>query len=70
MGEKIKKYKELLDEVLLLLMKSARVIENGDIDLRIDLTMRELRQMIERLRRLKDGENLMYEPIKQEEPKI
>lgn len=70
MGEKIKKYKELLDEVLLSLMKTARVIENGDIDLRIDLTMRELRQMIERLRRLKDGESLTYEPIKQEEPKI
>ena len=52
------------------LMETARVIENGDIDLRIDLTMRELRQMIERLRRLKDGENLTYEPIKQEEPKI
>ena len=70
MGEKIKKYKELLDEMLLSLMKPARVIENGDIDLRIELTMRELRQMIERLRRLKDGESLRYEPIKQEEPKI
>ena len=69
MGEKIKKYKELLDEMQLL-METARVIENGDIDLRIDLTMRDLRQMIERLRRLKDGENLTYEPIKQEEPKI
>ena len=69
MGEKIKKYKELLDEMQSL-MESARVIENGDIDLRIDLTMRELRQMIERLRRLKDGESLRYEPIKQEEPKI
>ena len=69
MGEKIKKYKELLDEMQLL-METARVIENGDIDLRIDLTMRDLRQMIERLRRLKDGESLTYEPIKQEEPKI
>ena len=69
MGEKIKKYKELLDEMQLL-METARVIENGDIDLRIDLAMRELRQMIERLRRLKDGESLTYEPIKQEEPKI
>lgn len=69
MGEKIDKYVALLDEMQQL-METARVIENGDIDLRIDLTMRELRQMIERLRRLKDGENLTYEPIKQEEPKI
>ena len=69
MGEKIKKYKELLDEMQPL-METARVIENGDIDLRIDLTMRELRQMVERLRRLKDGDGLTYEPVKQEEPKI
>lgn len=69
MGEKIDKYAALLDEMQQL-METARVVENGDIDLRIDLTIRELRQMIERLRRLKDGENLTYEPIKQEEPKI
>lgn len=69
MGEKIKKYKELLDEMQQL-METARVIENGDIDVQIGQTMRECRQMVERLRRLKDGDGLTYEPVKQEEPKI
>lgn len=68
MGEKIDKYVALLEECQQML-ESAKKIED-DIDVAIGQTMRELRQMIERLRRLKGGENLMYEPIKQEEPKI
>lgn len=68
MDEKLKKYKELLEEMQQTL-EAAKNVE-GDIDVEIDQTMRELRQMVERMRRLKDGENLTYEPVKQEEPKI
>ncbi len=67
MDEKIKKYLELLEE-LQTTLENAKKIEY-DIDVQIGQTMRECRQMIERLRRLKDGE-MTYEPVKQEEPKI
>lgn len=68
MDDKIKKYLELLEE-LQATLENAKKIED-DIDVAIGQTMRECRQMVERLRRLKDGENLTYEPLKQEEPKI
>ena len=68
MDEKIKKYLELLEE-LQATLGNAKKIED-DIDVAIGQTMRECRQMVERLRRLKDGESLTYEPVKQEEPKI
>ena len=68
MDDKTKKYLELLEE-LQATLENAKKIED-DIDVAIGQTMRECRQMIERLRRLKDGESLTYEPIKQEEPKI
>ncbi len=68
MGEKIKKYLELLEE-LQATLENAKKIED-DIDVAIGQTMRECRQMVERLRRLKDGDGLTYEPLKQEEPKI
>ncbi len=68
MDDKTKKYLELLEE-LQATLENAKKIED-DIDVAIGQTMRECRQMVERLRRLKDGENLTYEPIKQEEPKI
>lgn len=68
MGEKIDKYVALLEE-LQAMLENAKKIEN-DIDVAIGQTMRECRQMVERLRRLKDGDGLTYEPIKQEEPKI
>ena len=68
MDDKTKKYLELLEEFQATL-ENAKKIED-DIDVAIGQTMRECRQMVERLRRLKDGENLTYEPIKQEEPKI
>ena len=69
MDDKTKKYLELLEEFQATL-EAAKKIEDADLYVQIAQTMRELRQMIERLRRLKDGENLTYEPIKQEEPKI
>lgn len=69
MDEKIKKYVALLEEYQRTL-EDAKKIEEAGIDVQIAQTMRELRQMIERLRRLKDGESLIYEPVKQEEPKI
>lgn len=69
MDDKTKKYVELLEE-LQATLENAKKIEEGDIDVQIGQTMRELRQMIERLRRLKDGDGLTYEPVKQEEPKI
>lgn len=68
MGKKTKKYKELLEELQKTIEDEKNNQEDG-IDIRIGRTMRELRQMIERLRRLKDNE-LVYEPVKQEEPKI
>ena len=68
MDEKTKKYLELLEE-LQATLENAKKIED-DIDVAIGQTMRECRQMVERLRRLKDGDGLTYEPIKQEEPKI
>ena len=68
MGEKIDKYVALLEE-LQAMLENAKKIEN-DIDVAIGQTMRECRQMVERLRRLKDGDGLTYEPIKQEEQKI
>lgn len=68
MDEKIKKYLELLEE-LQTTLENAKKIED-DIDVQIGQTMRECRQMVERLRRLKDGDGLTYEPVKQEEPKI
>ncbi len=69
MGEKIDKYVALLEEFQATL-EAAKKIEDADLYVQIAQTMRELRQMYERLRRLKDGENLTYEPVKQEEPKI
>lgn len=69
MDDKTKKYLELLEE-LQATLETAKKNEDADLYVLIAQTMRELRQMIERLRRLKDGENLTYEPIKQEEPKI
>ena len=68
MDDKIKKYLELLEE-LQATLENAKKIED-DIDVAIGQTMRECRQMVERLRRLKDGDGLTYEPVKQEEPKI
>lgn len=68
MDEKNKKYLELLEE-LQATLENAKKIED-DIDVAIGQTMRECRQMVERLRRLKDGDGLTYEPVKQEEPKI
>lgn len=69
MDDKTKKYLELLEEFQATL-EVAKKIEDADLYVQIAQTMRELRQMYERLRRLKDGENLTYEPVKQEEPKI
>lgn len=69
MGEKIDKYVALLEECQQTL-EAAKKIEDAGLYVQIAQTMRELRQMYERLRRLKDGESLTYEPIKQEEPKI
>ena len=68
MGEKIDKYVALLEE-LQATLENAKKIED-DIDVAIGQTMRECRHMVERLRSLKDGDGLTYEPVKQEEPKI
>ena len=69
MDDKTKKYLELLEEFQATL-ENAKKIEEGDIDVQIGQTMRECRQMVERLRRLKDGESLIYENLPKEEPKI
>ncbi len=68
MDDKTKKYLELLEELQATLENAKKI--KDDIDVAIGQTMRECRQMVERLRRLKDGDGLTYEPLKQEEPKI
>lgn len=68
MDEKTKKYKDLLEELQKTVEDEKNNQEDG-IDLRIGQTMRELRQMIERLRRLKDNE-LIYEPVGEQPPAI
>jgi hypothetical protein len=64
-----------------LLLELSRTVANGlvfeveDIDVEADGMMRELRQMIERIRRVRDSEpppmpEMVYEPTGKEEPTI
>ena len=77
MDEKKKKalqYHELLLE-LSRTVAQGLVFEAEDIDVEADGMMRELRQMIERIRRVRDSEpppmpEMVYEPTGKEEPKI
>ena len=77
MDEKKKKalqYHELLLE-LSRTVAQGLVFEAEDIDVEADGMMRELRQMIERIRRVRDSEpppmpEMVYEPTEKEEPKI
>lgn len=68
MADKLKKYKELMTEL------SGTVAQglafDGDcVEVEVSQMISELRQMIERLRRINDGE-LTYEPTGKEEPTI
>jgi hypothetical protein len=77
MDEKKKKalqYHELLLE-LSRTVAQGLVFEAEDIDVEADGMMRELRQMIERIRRVRDSEpppmpEMVYEPTEKEEPAI
>ena len=77
MDEKKKKalqYHELLLE-LSRTVAQGLVFEAADIDVEADGMMRELRQMIERIRRVRDSEpppvpEMVYEPTGKEEPTI
>lgn len=77
MDEKKKKalqYHELLLE-LSRTVANGLVFEAEDIDVEADGMMRELRQMIERIRRVRDSEpppmpEMVYEPTGKEEPTI
>jgi hypothetical protein len=77
MDEKKKKalqYHELLLE-LSRTVAQGLVFEAEDIDVEADGMMRELRQMIERIRRVRDSETppmpeMVYEPTGKEEPTI
>lgn len=77
MDEKKKKalqYHELLLE-LSRTVAQGLVFEAEDIDVETDGMMRELRQMIERIRRVRDSEpppmpEMVYEPTGKEEPTI
>lgn len=77
MDEKKKKalqYHELLLE-LSRTVAQGLVFEAEDIDVEADGMMRELRQMIERIRRVRDSEpppmpEMVYEPTGKEEPTI
>lgn len=69
MDEKIKKYHELLNE-LDKMVADAMLFQGQDIDVEIETMMRNLRQYIDRFRRVKDGESLTYEDLPKEEPKI
>ena len=70
MNEKTRKYMELLEELVTLVGEEKKTGRDDDIDLRITQMTRELRQMIERMRRIKDGDGLTYEPVAQEAPRI
>lgn len=69
MDEKIKKYHELLNE-LDKMVADAMLFQGQDVDVEIEAIIRNLRQYIERFRRVKDGESLTYEDLPKEEPKI
>lgn len=69
MDEKIKKYHELLNE-LDKMVADAMLFQGQDVDVEIETMMRNLRQYIDRFRRVKDGESLTYEDLPKEEPKI
>ena len=69
MDEKIKKYHELLNE-LDKTVADAMLFQGQDVDVEIETMIRNLRQYIERFRRVKDGESLTYEDLPKEEPKI
>lgn len=69
MDEKIKKYHELLNE-LDKTVADAMLFQGQDVGVEIETMIRNLRQYIERFRRVKDGESLTYEDLPKEEPKI
>ena len=69
MDEKLKKYKDLLEE-LLATVEHAKAFDESASDIEIDDMIRELRQMIERLRRLKDNEQMIYEKVGEQPPVI
>lgn len=69
MDEKIKKYHEVLNE-LDKTVADAMLFQGQDVDVEIETMIRNLRQYIERFRRVKDGESLTYEDLPKEEPKI
>ena len=69
MDEKIKKYHELLNE-LDKMVADAMLFQGTDVDVEIETMIRNLRQYVERFRRVKDGESLTYEDLPKEEPKI
>lgn len=69
MDEKIKKYHELLNE-LDKMVADAMLFQGQDVGVEIETMIRNLRQYIERFRRVKDGESLTYEDLPKEEPKI
>lgn len=69
MDEKIKKYHELLNE-LDKMVADAMLFQGQDVDVEIETMIRNLRQYVERFRRVKDGESLTYEDLPKEEPKI
>lgn len=72
--KKALQYHELLLE-LSRTVAQGLVFEAEDIDVEADGMMRELRQMIERIRRVRDSEpppmpEMVYEPTGKEEPTI
>ncbi len=69
MDEKIEKYHELLNE-LDKMVADAMLFQGADVDVEIETMIRNLRQYVERFRRVKDGESLTYEDLPKEEPKI
>lgn len=69
MDEKIKKYHELLNE-LDKMVADAMLFQGQNVDVEIETMIWNLRQYVERFRRVKDGESLTYEDLPKEEPKI
>lgn len=63
------KLRRILEDMIAELNEIVNV-EAADVELAAVQAEREIRQALERVRRLKDGETLTYEPTEKEEPKI
>lgn len=68
MDEDMEKLKDIIEG---LECQLDEILQNtADVDLAVTQAEREIRQALERVRRLKDGETMTYEAVEKEEPVI